>query len=68
MYWVPQKKDTKLIKRNLKLIIVIIICNWFQIPHNLSQNFKPLFVGIHQVLREIWLFEHKFQARNFGQL
>ena len=22
----------------------------------------------HQVLREIWLFEHEFQARNFGQL
>ena len=31
-------------------------------------NSKLSFVGIHQVLREIWLFEHKFQARNFWQL
>ena len=31
-------------------------------------NFEPSFVGIHQVLREMWLFEHEFQARNFGQL
>ena len=26
---------------------------------------EPSFAGIHQVLREIWLFEHIFQARNF---
>ena len=31
-------------------------------------NFEPSFVGIHQVLKEIWLFEHEFQAINFGQL
>ena len=31
-------------------------------------NFEALFFGIHQVLREIWLFEHEFEARNFGQL
>ena len=31
-------------------------------------NSKPSFVRIHQVLGEIWLFEHKFQARNLGQL
>ena len=31
-------------------------------------NFEPSFVGIHQVLREIWRFELEFQARNFGQL
>ena len=31
-------------------------------------NFEPLFAAIHEVLREIWLFEHKFHARNFGQL
>ena len=31
-------------------------------------NFDPSFVGIHQVLREIWLFEHEFQATNCGQL
>ena len=30
-------------------------------------NFEPLLVGIQQVLREIWLFEREFQARNFGQ-
>ena len=29
-------------------------------------NFKPSFVGIHEVLRELWLFKHKFQARNFA--
>ena len=28
---------------------------------------EPSFVGIHQVLREIWPFEHEFQFRNFGQ-
>ena len=31
-------------------------------------NFELSFVGIHQVLKETWIFEHKFQARNFGQL
>ena len=31
-------------------------------------NFESSFAGIHQVLREIWLFQHEFQARNFGQL
>ena len=31
-------------------------------------NFEPLFVGIHQVLRDIWLFEPEFQARTFSQL
>ena len=29
-------------------------------------NFETSFVGIHQVLIEIWSFEHEFQARNFG--
>ena len=29
-------------------------------------NFEPSFVGIHYVLREIGLFEHKFQARNLS--
>ena len=33
-----------------------------------SLNFEPSFVEIHQVFREIWLFEHEFQVRNFGQL
>ena len=31
-------------------------------------NFEPSFVGINQVLRGIWLYEHEFQARKFGQL
>ena len=31
-------------------------------------DFEPLFVEIHQELREIRLFEHEFQARNLGQL
>ena len=31
-------------------------------------NFEPSFVGIHQVVREIWPFEHEFQSGNFGQL
>ena len=30
-------------------------------------NFEPSFVGIHQVLRERWLFDHEFQTGNFGQ-
>ena len=32
----------------------------------MHMHFK--FVGIHEVLGEIWLFEHEFQARDFGQL
>ena len=31
-------------------------------------NLDSSFVGIHEVQRETWLFEHKFQDRNFGQL
>ena len=31
-------------------------------------NFESSFAGIREVLRVIWLFEHKFQARKFGQL
>ena len=31
-------------------------------------NFEPSFVAILQVLREKWLFEHEFQARNFDQI
>ena len=62
------KKYTKLIKRKLKLITSI---NNMQLLINSAQfnlNFEPWFAGIHQVLREIWLSEHEFQARNFGQL
>ena len=31
-------------------------------------NLVASFVEIYQVLREIWLFEHEFQTRNFWQL
>ena len=31
-------------------------------------NSELSFAGISEVLREIWLSEHKFQGRNFGQL
>ena len=33
-----------------------------------SLNFEPSFTGIHELLRGVWLFEHKFQTKNFGQL
>ena len=55
-------KYTKLIKHNLELIALIKDSKQFNL------NFEHSFVGIHQVLREIWLFEHEFQTRNFGQL
>ena len=31
-------------------------------------NFEASFAGIHEILREMWLFERRFQAKNFGQL
>ena len=31
-------------------------------------KFGPSFVGNHQMSREMWLFNHKIQAGNFGQL
>ena len=56
---------TEVIKQNLKLIInMLLFLN--SIQSNL--NFEPSFFGICQVLREKQLFEHEFQARNFGQL
>ena len=58
----------KLIKWNLKLIELIIIMSLFLNSIQSDINFEPSFVGIYQALREIWLFEHEFQARNFGQL
>ena len=45
-----------------------MICNYIDIIHNPALKFEPSFVEIHQVLREIWLFEHEFQARNLGQV
>ena len=68
LYRVSQKKYTKSIKRNLKLI-TLIINMWLFLHFTQSNvNFEPSFVEIHQVLREPWHFEHEFQARNFGQL
>ena len=43
-------------------------CNFFSDSTRLNLNFEPSFVEIHEVLREIWHFEHKFEARNFIQL
>ena len=40
----------------------------FLTPEESNLSFEPSSVGTHQVLREIWLFEHEFQARNFSQL
>ena len=46
-----------------------IINMWLLLDSTQSYlNFEPSFVEIHQVFREIWLFEHEFQAGNFGQL
>ena len=59
---------TKLIKDNLKLIALIKNIKLFLDSKQSNLNFEHLFVGIHQVLREKWLFEHEFQTRNFGQL
>ena len=48
------------IMHNLKLITLIndmyplINCTQFNL------HFEPALVEIHQVLREIWLFEHEF--------
>ena len=58
----------KLIKRNLRLITSINNMELYADSTLSNLKFDPSFAGIHQVLREIWLFEHKFQARNFGQL
>ena len=58
---------TKLIKGNLKLITLIVNTLLFLNFIQSDVNFEPSFVRIRQVLREIWLFEHEFLARNFGQ-
>ena len=65
---VSQKKYTKLIKCNLKLITSINYVQLFLDCIQSNFDFKPSFDEIYQVLREIWLFEHEFQATNFGQL
>ena len=62
------KKYAKLIKHNLKWIGLMKNIKLFSDSKQSNLNFEHLCVGIHQVLREIWLFEHEFQTRNFGQL
>ena len=62
------KMDTKLIKSNLKLITLINNMQLFLDSAQSNSNFEPPVAGIHEVLREICLFEHNFQARKFGQL
>ena len=64
----PKKKYTKLIKCNLKLITLINNMQLFLDSTQSNLNFEPSFVAILQVLREIWLFGHEFQARNFDQI
>ena len=65
---VSQKTYAKLIKCNLKLIMLINNMLLFSNFTQSNLNFEPSFAGIHQVLREMWLFEPEFQARSFGQL
>ena len=50
---------TKLIKHNSTINTVQFLNS---IQSNL--NVEPSFVGIHQVLREIWLFEHEFNFKS----
>ena len=44
------------------------MCNLLLDSTQSNLNFESSFVGIHQVLRKIWLSGHEFQAGNFGQL
>ena len=41
---------------------------WLFLDSTLSNlNFEASFVGIRDVLIEIWMLEHEFQNRNFSQ-
>ena len=55
-------------KRNLKLIFSANNALLFLYSTQSNLNFQASFVGIRHVLREMLVFEHEFQARNFGQL
>ena len=46
----------------------MIICDYFFYSKRSNLNFEHSFIGIHQVLIEIWLSEHKILTRNFDQL
>ena len=52
---------SKLIERTLKLIKLINDMILFLDSKQSNLNFEPSFAAIHEVLREIWLFEHKFK-------
>ena len=66
---IPGVKNVyKLMKRNLKLITSINSMQIFLVFKQSNLSFELSFVEIHQVLREIWLFEHEFQASKFGEL
>ena len=67
-YLVSQKIYTRLSKRNLKSVTSINDMLVFLDCTQSDLNFEPSFIEIRQVLREIWLLKHEFQARNFGQL
>ena len=55
-----KKTYTKLIKRYLKLITWINNMLLFSNFTRSNLHFELSYVGIHQALREIRLFEHKF--------
>ena len=54
----------------MELIALIKNIKLFLDSKQSNLNFEHLFVGIHKVLREIWLQlnMNEFQTRNFGKL
>ena len=62
-YWVSQKKHTKFINLNLKLVMRINSM-WLLLHFTQSHlTFEPSFVEIHLVLTMIWLYEHEFKLQ-----
>ena len=55
------KKYIKLIKHNFKLIALMNNIKLFSDSKQCNLNFEHLFVGIHQVLRKIWLLNMNFK-------
>ena len=55
------KKYTKLIKHNLKLIALMNNIELSSDSKQRNLHFEHLFVGIHQVLRKIWLLNMNFK-------
>ena len=50
---------SKLVKHNLKLTTLISNISLFLDCTQSNLNFEPSFAGIHEILKVIWLFEHK---------